>query len=1251
MHILSGPTDNMSDVAEAVDLKQTAGDIVILSAADSDLNCLVRANSKTDPTSPSLRLANLTKLSHNLSVDIYCEQTICSAKLVIVRVIGGVGYWAYGIEQIRNKVIQVGAKLAVVPGDDKRDTQLMSYSTISEDAVDRIWAYFINGGVGNALNLIKYASYLLGREASWKEPAPLLKAGLYWPLLQYPRLEDLQESWVGSNKIALITFYRALVTSGDLKPIDALIKRLLEQGINPLPVYVSSLKDQHSDEFIRELTVKLDISVVLNTTAFAVSSTKSPAIAGPFRNTDCPVFQLILSSSEKDAWLASPTGLSPRDIAMNVALPEVDGRVISRAVSFKSSAEYDRKTQCSIVTYEPVPDRISFVVNLIKNWIKLGDIPTDKKRLAIIVSNYPNKDSRIGNGVGLDTPASAISILRALKKRGYLVKDIPKNSASLMKMIRKGPTNNIYKSDQEESEAIFSLKDYEIFFKLLPKKVQLEINEKWGAPIKDPFVKGEHFVLPVCILGNVVLGIQPARGYNIDPKETYHDPALVPPHGYLAFYMWLKNSLKCEAVIHLDKHGNLEWLPGKSIALTETCYPEAILGGLPNIYPFIVNDPGEGTQAKRRSEAVIIDHLVPPLTRAESYGPMIQLENLIDEYYQAFQVDPSRTPILEKEIFETAERCNILKDSGLEEEELSGERLKRLDAYICDLKDMQIRDGLHVFGKTPKGKLLDNLLLALVRFPRGEKGVSQHSILRTLVSDLRLGEFDPLDMEPAEEWTGPRPKILLRFFENKIWRTCDDTRERLELLALELVSGRHDPKENLPETSKVLEELKTNIEPKLIGSGELEISGVLDALEGKFISPGPSGAPSRGRPDVLPTGRNFYSVDTRTIPTPTAWKLGWKAAGLVIDRFRQENGEWPKNLLLSAWGTANMRTGGDDIAQVLALLGVCPEWEPMSRRVTGFKIIPYTALGRPRVDVTLRISGFFRDAFPYQVELIDTVIRRVADLEEPEEFNPLAALARAERINLSSSEANPETAFRRSTMRIFGSKPGAYGAGLQSLIDEGIWETQEDFATAYLKWGSFVYGSKLEGETEEELFRTRLSKVQVVLHNQDNREHDILDSDDYYQFHGGATAAVRQFSGVQPAVYHGDHSRPFAPKIRKLEEELARVVRGRAVNPKWIAGVMRHGYKGAFEIAATVDYLFAFAATSGCVADHHFDAVYEAYVENKEVQNFLKKENIDAFNDIIKRLLEAQQRELWKPNRNSIGDQLIKYMEMYNPSC
>ena len=1245
MHILSGPIDTMSDVVEAVDLNQTAGDIVILSAADSDLNCLVRANSKTSSKTPSLRLANLTKLGHNLSVDIYCEKIISSAKLIIIRLIGGVSYWPYGLEQIRNTARQAGAKLVVVPGDDKNDPQLTSYSNTSADVIDRIWAYFTNGGVGNAFNLLEYASTLIGYETKWKEPAPLLQAGLYWPSLEHPSIREFEKFWTCGRKVALITFYRALVISGNLKPIDSLIATLLDQNINPLPVYVSSLKDNYSDEFIDELSLMVDVGAVLNTTAFAVSSIGTHSRNRPFRNTDCPVFQVILSSSEKNTWFESSMGLGPRDIAMNVALPEVDGRLMSRAISFKSSSEYDAKSQCAIVTYEPVQDRILFVVKLVASWIKLKETPNRERRLAIILSNYPNKDSRIGNGVGLDTPASAVTILKALNNKGYLIKNLPKSSGSLMTKLRDGPTNNIECANKKEGQAKLSLTTYETFFQMLPKQIQVEVNQRWGFPAEDPFVKDEQFILPVNFFGNIVLGVQPARGYNINPKETYHDPALVPPHGYLAFYMWLKHSFKCDAVIHLGKHGNLEWLPGKSIALSETCYPEAILGGLPNIYPFIVNDPGEGTQAKRRSEAVIIDHLVPPLTRAESYGPLIQLENLIDEYFQASQTDPGRISILETEILEVAQRCKIFQDSGMENLKTSGDKLKKLDSYICDLKEMQIRDGLHIFGESPEGKLLDNLLVALVRVPRGEDEVCQNSILRTLVKDLRLGDFDPLDIEPAEEWTGPKPQVLSNFSPHRIWRTYGDTLERLEWLALELVSGRYDPKTYFPDTSKVLRELKSNIQQKVVACGKLEIAGVLDALEGKYIFPGPSGAPSRGRLDILPTGRNFYSVDTRTVPTPTAWKLGWKAAGLVIDQFRQENGEWPKNLLLSAWGTANMRTGGDDIAQVMAFLGVCPEWEPISGRVTGFKVIPYTALGRPRVDITLRISGFFRDAFPYQVELIDRAIQRVAGLDEPEEFNPLAALAAAEKLKLLSNGANIETASRRSTIRVFGSKPGAYGAGLQTLIDEGIWETKEDFARAYLKWGSFAYGSKLEGNTEEELFRSALSKVQVVLHNQDNREHDILDSDDYYQFHGGATAAVRQFSGIQPTVYHGDHSRPFAPKIRKLEEELGRVVRGRAVNPKWIAGVMRHGYKGAFEIAATVDYLFAFAATSGCVANHHFDAVYDAYIENQEVREFLKQTNIDAYKDIIQRLLEAQNRELWVPSRNSIADQLENYLE------
>ena len=727
--------------------------------------------------------------------------------------------------------------------------------------------------------------------------------------------------------------------------------------------------------------------------------------------------------------------------------------------------------------------------------------------------------------------------------------------------------------------------------------------------------------------------MQPARGYNIDPLKTYHDAALVPPHGYLAFYAWLRTSLDVHAVVHMGKHGNLEWLPGKALALSAECFPEVALGALPHLYPFIVNDPGEGSQAKRRAQAVIIDHLTPPLTRAESYGPLAELEQLVDEYYDAAGMDPRRLRHLARAILELSRRIGLDRDCGIGDSEGEDAALAKLDNYLCELKELQIRDGLHIFGESPRGAQLVDLLVALTRLPRGKGEGGDASLLRALAADLAIGRgFDPLDCALGEPWRGARPRAL---DGPEPWRSNGDTVERLERLARALVAGASVPEAGWARTRAVLQEIEDRLRPALAASGAAELAGLLAGLEGRFVEPGPSGAPTRGRLDVLPTGRNFYSLDSRTVPTPAAWQLGWKSAGLLLERHRQEHGEWPQALALSAWGTSNMRTGGDDIAQALALMGVRPSWDAASRRVTGFEVLPLSILDRPRVDVTLRISGFFRDAFPSQIDLVDSAARAVAALEEPPELNPLAARVEKDAGALVSQGVDEATARRRAGHRVFGSKPGAYGAGLQALIDERCWEEEGDLARAYLAWGGYAYGAGAEGAAEHRLFERRLAAVDGVVHNQDNREHDLLDSDDYYQFEGGLAAAVRHLSGREPAVYHNDHSRPERPQIRTLGEEVARVVRARVVNPKWIAGVMRHGYKGAFEMAATVDYLFAFAATARAVGDHHFDAVYEAYLADERVRGFLTDNNPAAAREIAERLLEAEARGLWRPRSNS----------------
>tara|TARA_B100000676_G_scaffold311358_1_gene380947 strand:- start:1364 stop:5104 length:3741 start_codon:yes stop_codon:yes gene_type:complete len=1241
MHLLAATPGVVSDGSEAVDLGQTPGDIVVLSAADTELAALAAAQSRAGKGAPSLRLANFLQLKHPMSVDIYVETVIAHAKLVVVRLLGGASYWPYGVEQIAAICRRNGIGFAAVPGDDTPDPDLAQHGTMLSDDVHRLWQYLVHGGPANADNFLACAASLIGRDTEWVEPAPLMTAGLYWPGSDATDLDILQGFWKKGAPVAAVTFYRALIQSGNTEPVDAMIAALRKRGLNPLPLYIQSLKDTVSAGIVTNTFAAAQPRVILNATGFAVSTPSARRTETPFDAAGCPVLQIVFAATAEDIWADGDTGLIARDIAMNVALPEVDGRVLSRAVAFKSEARFDDDTQTAVVEHLPAPDRIDFAADLATAWAKLADTPAVDRRIAVVLANYPNRDGRIGNGVGLDTPAGTMTLLRAMQDAGYQLAELPEDGNALVERLLDGPTNSGVTA--RRIEEMISLADYQIFFSGLPKSVRDAVTQRWGKPEADPFfIDGADdcgaLAVPVFRCGNIALGLQPARGYNIDPEKTYHDPDLVPPHGYLAFYAWVRAQFGADAVVHMGKHGNLEWLPGKSLALSADCFPEAALGPMPHVYPFIVNDPGEGTQAKRRASAVIVDHLTPPLTRAETYGPLADLERLVDEYYEAAGVDPRRIELLRDRILELTRSSGLDLDCGIAADEPADEALAKLDNYLCELKEMQIRDGLHIFGESPEGGLRDALLVALARLPRGDGKDGDASLIRALAADLGFEGFDPLDCALGAPWTGPMPVALAR---DDPWRTNGDTVERLEALALNLVGGRK-PDDTWTSARAVLDMIFNSIAPNVAACGGAEIAGALAALDGRFLAPGPSGAPTRGRPEVLPTGRNFYSVDTRTVPTPTAWTLGWKSATLVIQRHAQEHGDWPRQMALSAWGTSNMRTGGDDIAQGLALMGVQPTWDRGSGRVTGFEIMPLDVLDRPRVDVTLRLSGFFRDAFPQQIDLFDSAARAVAELDEPADKNPLAARVAEDAAALIADGIDTDTAHRRAGHRVFGSKPGAYGAGLQALIDERGWDTDADLARAYIAWGGYAYGDGAEGEAEHRLFERRLGSVQAVVHNQDNREHDLLDSDDYYQFEGGLTAAVRHLSGDQPAVWHNDHSRPETPRIRRLEDEIARVVRARVVNPKWIGGVMRHGYKGAFEMAATVDYLFAFAATAKCVKDHHFDLVFDAYLGDEDVRAFLEQNNPDALCEMADRLLEAQDRGLWRPRSNTAYQHLTE---------
>ncbi|HTW50996.1 MAG TPA: cobaltochelatase subunit CobN [Stellaceae bacterium] len=1247
MHLLATEPGAIADGSAAVDLAQTAGDIVVLASADTEIALLAAAQARrrdTDPRTPSLRLAPVMRLGHNLSVDLYME-TVARARLVVARLLGGSGYFSYGADRLVETCRAHRIPLALLPGDDKPDPELAELSTVAPEATYRLWRYLSEGGPANAENFLRYAVSLIGHQTDWAEPAPLLRAGLYWPGRSTPSLSDVAAEWRGELGVVAIVFYRALVQSGNTAPVDALVAALAARRLDPLPIYVQSLKDGEAATLIAEAFAAHPPAVILNATGFSVAASGGE---DPLR-ADCPILQVVFSGGDEESWRAGTQGLGPRDLAMNVALPEIDGRVLSRAVSFKAPLGRDPETEIDLVGYKPVADRIAFVADLARNWARLRAKPPAERRVAIVLANYPNKDGRIGNGVGLDTPASAVAVLKALATAGYRVADAPADGAALMRRLLAGPTNQ---HPQAEAEERLQFNAYSAVLASLPKAVQQAVAAQWGSGERDSFFHPSrldcgHFGIPGFRVGNVAVLIQPARGYGRDPKATYHDPALVPPHAYLATYAWIVDEFRADAVIDLGKHGTLEWLPGKALALSAECFPEAVLGPLPHLYPFIVNDPGEGTQAKRRAQAVIVDHLTPPLTRAGSYGEPAELERLIDEYYDAARGDPRRIAPLAAEILERARAAGIDRDCGITPGDDRGEALKKLDGFLCELKELQIRDGLHVFGASPEGGLQASLLLAIARARRGARPEDE-SILRVLAADLDLG-CDPLTMDLAEVWTGSRPAQLsppprpspIEGEGGEHWRTMGDTVERLEDLALRLIAGAAKPESGWERTKAVLGWVDDTLRPAIAGCGGQEVAGVLAGLEGRFVPPGPSGAPSRGRPEVLPTGRNFYSLDTRAVPTPAAWQLGWHSAGLIVERHAQEHGNYPARVALSAWGTANMRTGGDDIAQAMALIGARPVWEPASGRVTGFEILPASVLDRPRVDVTLRISGFFRDAFPGLIDLFDNAARAVAVLDEPPGVNPLAAQFAVDRAALEAQGASSEDAAHRAGYRIFGAKPGAYGAGLQTLIDEQAWDGEADLADAWLEWGQYAYAAGGQGRAERRLIAERLGAVEAVLHNQDNREHDLLDSDDYYQFEGGLALVVRQLSGKAPAVYHNDHSVPDRPRIRTLREELGRIVRGRAANPRWIAGVMRHGYKGAGEIAATVDYLFAFAATARAVDDAHFDALYDAYLGDETVRGFIEHANPAALGEIRQRFAEAIERGLWRPKRNSTREALL----------
>ncbi|MFI1864274.1 cobaltochelatase subunit CobN [Streptomyces jumonjinensis] len=1187
---------------------QTTGDrppypheILLLSTSDTDL---LSARAAEGPV--SYRFANPSRLPLD---DL--PALLDGAGLVVVRLLGGVRAWQDGLDRL----LESGLPVVVLTGEQAPDAQLMEASTVPVGIAAEAHAYLAHGGPGNLAQLARFLSdTVLLTGHGFEPPAP---APTWGPLERTPRTAP------DATATIAVLYYRAHHMSGNTAFVDALCSAIEDAGARAMPLYVASLRAPEP-----ELIETLRAADAIVTTVLAAGGTRPAEAsaggddeswdAGALTGLDIPILQALCLTGSRSAWEENDEGVSPLDAASQIAVPEFDGRLITVPFSFK---EIDED---GLPAYVADPERAARVAGIAVRHARLRHIPAAEKKLALVLSAYPTKHSRIGNAVGLDTPASAVALLRRLRAEGYDFgpgDEIPglvsgDGDELIRALIEAGGHDQEWLTEEQlaRNPVRIPAADYRRWYATLPAALREQVERHWGPPPGEMFVDRSanpegDIVLAALRRGNLLILIQPPRGFGENPIAIYHDPDLPPSHHYLAAYRWIAaasadGGFGADAMIHLGKHGNLEWLPGKNAGLSAACGPDAALGDLPLVYPFLVNDPGEGTQAKRRVHATLVDHLVPPMARADSYGDIARLEQLLDEYAQISSMDPAKLPAIRAQIWTLIQAAKLDHDLGLEdrpEDDGFDDFLLHVDGWLCEIKDAQIRDGLHVLGSPPRGGDLVNLVLAILRARQIWGGTTALPGLREA-----LGLDESAATRTAADEAEARARALVQGLADADW------------------DPSAVPVEHGEQVRAVLEFAVREVVPRLAAT-TAELDHAVHALNGGFVPAGPSGSPLRGLVNVLPTGRNFYSVDPKAVPSRLAWETGQALAESLLERYRADNGEWPTSVGLSLWGTSAMRTAGDDVAEALALLGVRPVWDDASRRVTGLEPVPLPELGRPRIDVTLRISGFFRDAFPHTIGLLDDAVRLAASLDESAEDNYVRAHTQAD-----LAEHGDE---RRATTRIFGSRPGTYGAGLLQLIDSRDWRTDADLAEVYTVWGGYAYGRELDGRPARTEMETAYKRIAVAAKNTDTREHDIADSDDYFQYHGGMVATVRALRGTAPEAYIGDSTRPETVRTRTLVEETSRVFRARVVNPKWIEAMRRHGYKGAFELAATVDYLFGYDATTGVVADWMYDKLTETYVLDPQNRAFLQEANPWALHGIAERLLEAESRGMWaKPD-------------------
>ncbi len=1255
-----------------------------VTTADTEILATAAAVARLPPGFPEVRCANpATAVDDEALV----EEVLTGARVVLCRILGGRRGWVNGFDLLRERCAQGGISLLALGGEAEPDAELTALSTAPAGAVAQAGEYLRHGDVDNVEQLLRFlADTFLLQGHGFEPPHEVADLGVYLPGAGDVPMQDALARLDPALPTVGVCFYRSHRLTGNTAFVDALSAAINEAGANALPVWSYTLRRDGEGKVAALELLHGHVDALITTMLATGGSGAADAVprqsegaadnapgarardqrdsvgeqwqewdARALAELGVPVIQAVCATSSRAAWLASDAGLSPLDAATQVAIPEFDGRILGGVISFKERDTGSSPVGVAVPRYVPDTERCARVARLAVRHAALARRPARERRVAVLLTSFPTKHARVGMAVGLDTPASALALLQALRADGMAIEhDFAGGDCLMHALIASGGYDPEFLTDDDLLRAPLRMPvaDYLTWYATLPAALRAAIEERWGPPPGDRHVDGEDFVIAGLELGNVVVAIQPPRGYGEDPVGIYHDPKLPPTHHYLAFYRWIDSVWGADAIVHLGKHGTLEWLPGKTLALCAGCAPDAALGDIPLVYPFVVNDPGEGVQAKRRAHAVIVDHLVPPMMRADTYDELAELEALLDEYARLEVLDPPKLPALAARIWSAIERANLQSDLGVHERpDDVGGLVQHIDGYLCEIKDIQIKDGLHVLGCSPAGEQLRGLTAAMLRLGSGDVPGLRAAVGAAFGIDepaLVAAPGAPAPAAPATTVPGQTApaapddlRSLLSHFPGPS-KSAGDLVDRLESAQMALLDelavrgwlggsaveacaailGHGDE-----DVERVLRFAADEVVPRIRQTGE-ELSAIVAALRGRHVAAGPSGSPTRGRLDVLPTGRNFYSVDPRALPSELSWEVGRRLADALLERHRHETGEPPRMVGLVAWGTSAMRTQGDDIAEILALLGVRPTWHPETRRVSGIEVIPLAELGRPRIDVTVRISGFFRDAFPHLIALLDDAVARVAALDEPSEDNYVAAHARADAERLAA-ELGTEAGWRRATTRVFGSKPGTYGAGLMALLDTRDWRGDADLAEVYEAWGGYAYGRGLEGASAAQAMRDCYARIDVAVKNVDNREHDILDSDDYYQYHGGMVATVRALTGRDPAAYLGDSSDPSRVHARTLAEETRRVFRARVANPRWIASMIRHGYKGAAELSATVDYLFGYDATTGVAQDWMYEQVTQRYLLDEDVAAFMSRSNPWAARAIAERLLEAADRGMW----------------------